>query len=69
MKKKSKLSALILLVVVGSAIIFWFDALCEYARIHFGTNSIFIITTIIILISGLIWGNKIIKFIKGQLGG
>jgi len=69
MKKKNKLGMWLLLIVVGSSLIFWFDAVCEFARLKFGTTEVFWGTTLIVVISFLIFGNKILKFIKGQLGG
>lgn len=68
---KKKIVAWIFLIIIGFSLIVWADAVCDFFKLEFGVNTIrvFIISSIIIVI-GLFFGiKKIIKLIKGQLGG
>jgi len=60
------------LLVVGFALILWADAVCDFFKMATtpGTVRIFVITSILLfLVLRSKKGKKLLKLIKGQLGG
>jgi len=58
------------LIIIGGAFIVWADAICDFFKWNFSTNTmrVFIITSIILVVALVFAGKKVIKLMKGQLG-